>query len=309
MDYESEEDRMQAYYNNAELIFQGVPIEMGYHDGNVYYSLSVEKVWKGHADAIVDISTWPDSASCGVTLPLNTPSIIFADDTTGTLMTSLCSGTTEPDQRIVTWLNAYEGQTSSSSSSVSSSVSSVRSTSSEEQIPSLLFRDVPENHSNYKAITFVKNEGIVKGYSDGTYKPSQTINRAEFTKIIIGATLSVQESDTCEDRDLFSDVSGEDWFATYICAAKTHAIIDGYPDGTFKPSGSVNFAEAAKIVVEAFNIPVSEEQSTVWWKPYVFALAQMGGLPPSFSDPNQKLTRGDMAEIIYRVMMGIDHDS
>ncbi len=37
------------------------------------------------------------------------------------------------------------------------------------------FRDVPSSHPNYDAILYVQEQGIVEGYSDGTYKPDQTI--------------------------------------------------------------------------------------------------------------------------------------
>jgi len=68
----------------------------------------------------------------------------------------------------------------------------------------------------------------------------------------------------------------------------------------------VNFAEASKIVVEAFGIKTSpEDLIDDWWKPYVYALSRIGGLPSSFTDPNQFVTRGEMAEVIYRVKTGM----
>jgi hypothetical protein len=170
------------------------------------------------------------------------------------------------------------------------------------------FVDVPQGHRNYTSINFIRDEGIAKGYEGNLYKPDERINRAEFTKIIVKANFTTEAIDTCESNDLFSDVTQSDWFADFICIAKKDGVIDGYPNGTFDPSAYVNFAEAAKIVVGAFGIETNpEDYLGAWWKPYVFALAHIGGLPSTFSDPNQELTRGDMAEIIYRVMMGMQY--
>ncbi|MEK7563157.1 MAG: S-layer homology domain-containing protein, partial [Patescibacteria group bacterium] len=48
------------------------------------------------------------------------------------------------------------------------------------------FSDVSSTHPNAEAIAYVKAEGIVSGYPDGTYRPNQTINRAEFVKFVTG---------------------------------------------------------------------------------------------------------------------------
>lgn len=340
MYYEDENERFSAFYNNADLVMQGVPIEMGFEKNNIHYAVSAERVWKGRADALVDIATATDSAACGISMELDEPVIIFAYESEGTYHTGLCSGTAPADNGLVAWLNDYDGTPilpkeptteeppdcspyicengdefprCEGDTVINYLVEPCMFSNAEEEgeeIPEEVgFTDVPETHGNYKAISFVQDEGIVSGYEDGTYKPEQRINRAEFTKIIISATFSGEEIDICEEEHSFTDVSQSDWFADFVCTAKSHEIIGGYPDGTFRPSQFVNFAEAAKIVVGAFDIETDpEDHLSIWWRPYVFALARIGGLPTTFSDPNQQLTRGDMAEIIYRVMMGMGSD-
>lgn len=46
------------------------------------------------------------------------------------------------------------------------------------------FKDVPSSHWAYKAITEVAQKGLVNGYSDGTYKPSAQVTRAEFATFL-----------------------------------------------------------------------------------------------------------------------------
>lgn len=156
------------------------------------------------------------------------------------------------------------------------------------------FSDVPLSHKHADAINYVESESIVNGYPDGSYKPDQLINRAEFTKIIIAATASEITGSNC-----FPDVSTQ-WFAPFICYAKSQNIIGGYPDGTFKPEQNISFAEAAKIIVFGFryNIPSYEGE---WYKPFVTILGDNKAIPTSINAFDKKITRGEMAEMIYRL--------
>lgn len=146
-------------------------------------------------------------------------------------------------------------------------------------------------HAYEEAIQFVQDEGIVQGYADGTFRPDAPINRAEFVKIIVEAALSDEDGSDC-----FPDVRSE-WFAPFVCTAKEKGLIGGYPDGTFKPDRNVIFAEAAKIIVNALRLPTVPE--AVWYKPFMDALREHDAIPPSIGTPDQKLSRGEMAAILF----------
>lgn len=164
------------------------------------------------------------------------------------------------------------------------------------------FSDVPASHQNYEAINYVQAENIVKGYEDGTYKPDQKINRAEFTKIIVEAIVGqepLEHAGAC-----FPDVVSGMWFYPYVCYAERIGFIGGYPDGTFKPAENINFVEAAKIIAIAYEYG-SEAGSDVWYRPYVEALGTRMAIPTSIQTFEHELTRGDMAEIIYRLKANI----
>jgi hypothetical protein len=341
MYYENEDERQAAYYNNADLVLQGIPMEEGAEKSGLrHYSISVQRVWKGRADDIIDVATALDSAGCGIRFEIDEPVIIFAYQSNKQYHTGLCSGTEQSNDLLVQWLNTFDGtviptlkeppedprqncdpyeckdgDTFPRCSGKSAIVykmhpCEISDKEFDERQNAVQgdFVDVPKGHRNYTSISFIKREGIAMGYDGGLYKPDDRINRAEFTKIIIKANYDATAIDSCEAIDLFSDVSQNDWFANFICIAKKDGVIDGYPSGAFLPQDFVNFAEAAKIVVGAFGIETNpEDHLGIWWRPYVFALAHIGGLPSTFSDPNQQITRGDMAEIIYRVMIGMEY--
>lgn len=175
-----------------------------------------------------------------------------------------------------------------------------------------VFSDVSANHENYDAIKYVRNMSIVDGYSDGTYKPDQNINRAEFVKILVEAADSKgvfeysNYDDQCNGTAPFGDVPLDEWYTKYLCYAKIHGIISGYNDGTFKPANPINFVEASKVILETLDyevaVPIEGDQ---WYEPYVSAMEELTTIPDTIQDVGQLLTRGEMAELIYRVLLGL----
>lgn len=175
------------------------------------------------------------------------------------------------------------------------------------------FTDVSATHANADAIAYVKAEGIVSGYADGTYRPDQTINRAEFTKIITVALYGQAMIDQCGSFYPFSDVPRDAWYVKHVCRARDGWLLSGYPDNTFRPAQNINFVEAAKILANGYNLIHREEHcngklcpdvDTVdhpWYEQYVRALAAENAIPFSIVGLNQAITRGEMAEIIYRL--------
>jgi len=179
----------------------------------------------------------------------------------------------------------------------------------------------------------VQAQGIVSGYPDGSFHSERTINRAEFTKIIVG-TVFGPDSIHGSGEAVFKDVNGSEWFAPYVETAFNNGIVSGYGwtgkesidfieryrlQTSFLPANPINFAEAAKILVNAMHI---EMQSTdaqgnwwdkpsypgdpnggTWWKNYVNALLRQNALPPNWL-PDSSITRGEMAEMIYRLKTG-----
>jgi hypothetical protein len=168
------------------------------------------------------------------------------------------------------------------------------------------FSDVPLDHPDANGIAYVKEKGIVSGYADGTFRPDQIINRAEFTKIVMLYKFGQQMIDMCGSSMNFTDVSFNDWFGHYICRGKDAGVIDGYPDGTFRPNAPINFSEAAKIIArtDTFNAgdPVlPPDTGGPWYERYVRYLSNNNAIPLTITTLDHSVTRGEMAEMIYRL--------
>lgn len=173
------------------------------------------------------------------------------------------------------------------------------SVSQKPETEKLAFLDVAVTHPHQAAIRYVKDQSIVKGYDDGKFKPDNTITRAEFIKIVIGASYSQDEISTCSTGVGFSDVSSDQWYVPYLCVAVERGIIKGYDDGTFRPGNPIAFTEAAKIIaiVQKGKLPTDE----VWYRPYVRFLQDESAIPTEIAALASQLSRGQMAELIYRL--------
>ena len=106
------------------------------------------------------------------------------------------------------------------------------------------YSDVNSNNWFNNAVSTLSNMGIIDGYPDGTFRPNAGITRAEFAKIAV-SFFKDYVGETIGDR--FTDISGK-WYTTYINLAAELAIVNGYPDGTFRPDSRITRAEAMQIV-------------------------------------------------------------
>jgi len=168
------------------------------------------------------------------------------------------------------------------------------------------FPDVPSNHPNATAIGYVQVQDIVSGYPDGTFRPNNTINRAEFTKIVTLYKFGQEMIDKCGSRMQFSDLFFDAWYVKYVCRAKDGHLIDGYSDGTFRPEQFINFAEAAKIIAltDTYNADdprLPTDDGGAWYNRYVRYLSNARAIPLSITSLDQQITRSEMAEMIWRL--------
>lgn len=175
------------------------------------------------------------------------------------------------------------------------------------------FTDVPASHANHDAIEYLRQKDILRGYQDGTFRAEKRITRGEFLKLVMNPVLvDGQRLNDCISKEadapatdskiFYTDVRADDWFAKEVCMAHVTKIVNGYPDGTFKPNHYISFAEAAKITANVFAYSLDRESGDEWWyMPYVERLADLKAIPTTLKTPEQEITRGEMAEIVYRL--------
>ena len=93
------------------------------------------------------------------------------------------------------------------------------------------------------------DQGLIKGYPDGTFKPDQHVTRAEFMTLAnraFGYTTVVPIT--------YTDVQADAWYTNAIAIAKAAGYVSGYPDNTMKPQNPITREEVATIVARIKNL-------------------------------------------------------
>jgi|GEM_PF-3809062 hypothetical protein len=172
------------------------------------------------------------------------------------------------------------------------------------------FSDVSFDNLAGKAAGELYRRTVLGGYADGTFKASKTVNRAEAAKFLLLAKGG--EVAEVKNEKQFPDVLDGQWYTKYVVTAANEGIINGYPDGTFRPGNTVNTAEFLKMLANTFgleengNYEYDDVKSSDWFAQYAGIAAYFKLFPDRTTQlkPGEPLTRGDVAVAIYQYLAG-----
>lgn len=111
-----------------------------------------------------------------------------------------------------------------------------------------------EGHENAEAVARLELLNVLKGYPDGTFKPDNTITRAEFAAVAV--RVSGLENVAMAAKGLptgFSDVPAWHWASGYVGTAAKMGIVNGIGNGLFAPETPVKYEEAITMIVRALG--------------------------------------------------------
>lgn len=156
-----------------------------------------------------------------------------------------------------------------------------------------------------EAVAALTELEIIHGYPDGTFRPDDTITRAELAKLLITA-LELDDDAIRMYASHLADV-GSHWAKGYIGYANKLEIVVGYPDKTFRPQKPVSYDEAITMIVRALGY-TNEDVGDNWPANYVNKGKELGILE-GITGGAEGATRGDVALMLYRAMdLSIDGD-
>jgi hypothetical protein len=125
------------------------------------------------------------------------------------------------------------------------------------------------------AVTELSALGVLGGYPDGTFKPDNTITRAEFAKVVAYAAGFASAAEFLGGQSTnFNDVKASHWASGYIAVATSKGFLKGYPDGTFKPENKVTYAEAVTVLLRVLGY--NDSLTGTWPSDYIIQANTLG---------------------------------
>ncbi|MGG0111382.1 S-layer homology domain-containing protein, partial [Bacillus tropicus] len=112
------------------------------------------------------------------------------------------------------------------------------------------FPDVPAGSWSAEYIDYLVAKKAIEGKPDGTFAPTEAIDRASAAKIM-AITLGLEVKDGA--KPTFKDAQ-DSWAAKYIAAVEKAGVIQGDGTGNFNPNNQINRASMASMIVKAYKL-------------------------------------------------------
>ena len=104
------------------------------------------------------------------------------------------------------------------------------------------------NENSLKELSKLK---IIDGYTDGKLHPEKKLTRAQFAKILSNAFTNQPVTELYYN---FSDVAQTHWAQNHIQFAANAGLLNGFPDGTFRPDDNITYEQAVTVLCRALNL-------------------------------------------------------
>lgn len=165
------------------------------------------------------------------------------------------------------------------------------------------FTDVPADYYYKTAIDSLVANGVINGYTEedgtSTFRPENTITRAEFAKLVAAAT--AKGVALTETTAQFPDVPADHWANTYIAYAVKAGIVNGYEDGTFRPSNPVTYGEAIKMLVCVKGYASVYTATNPWYDGWIQIANKISLTKNAMALGANPAPRGLVAQLVYNL--------
>ncbi|MFH7242733.1 MAG: S-layer homology domain-containing protein [Spirulina sp.] len=165
-------------------------------------------------------------------------------------------------------------------------------------------------------IEALADRNLAKGFADGTYRPNDTITRAQFAALVAscyGSRPLIRSSST------FLDVPSSFWAYRAIDVAQRRGFVTGYPDGTYRPSQPMTRVQAMVAVANGLGLPdapastlgrYADRAQIPSYAMTPLSAATQAGLIINYPDadqlrPQEPMTRAEVSVLIYQGLVAL----
>ena len=158
---------------------------------------------------------------------------------------------------------------------------------------------------------------VMDDFVGTSFRPNDLVNRAQITKMALLINGIKIPAEVPAAEIVYSDVPKDNSeMSRIIYAATAVGIIEGYPDGNFRPYQRVNRAEALKILLKSAQIrhvesawqipnPFTDVSSGAWYSKYIL-FSYKNNLVNGYHDesfqPARKVSRSELVKMLVKVM-------
>lgn len=161
------------------------------------------------------------------------------------------------------------------------------------------YTDVAEGTKVAEAVSILSNLGIFTGFEDGTFKPNDTVTRAQMAAIICRTLGYEDQAVASTGTTNFNDVPASHWASGYINVAESLQIVNGYGNGAFGPEDQVTYEQAIKMIVVALGYELDAQAKGGWSTGYLAVAAREGITKNSNGVVGAPAARGTIAVLVY----------
>jgi hypothetical protein len=161
-----------------------------------------------------------------------------------------------------------------------------------------------------ESLNYEDHFAYVIGYPDKNVHPEATITRAEVATIFFRLLQDNVREANFTRTNSFSDMNADQWFNNAVSTMASMGIVNGYPDGTFKPNENITRAEFAAIAARfdenANSTNANLSDISGHWAAVEIAKAAANGWVNGYPDgtfkPDQEITRAEAMALVNRVL-------
>ncbi len=153
------------------------------------------------------------------------------------------------------------------------------------------------------AVDFVSEKGIISGFPDGSFKPADTLTRAQAAKILCVALEGADKANALTKTDTgFEDVPASHWAAKFVAYCVEKNIVAGVGNGKFDPDGQLTGVAFAKMLLVAYGKAKAEDLVGSTWAATTQKAVRAAGMEEGASVANQPSSRENACALVYNFM-------
>ncbi len=172
------------------------------------------------------------------------------------------------------------------------------------------FGDITSEHWAYGYVDELTTSGVINGYPDGTFRPEETISKAEFIKLVVMASLP-------EEVDIADAPSAMDnWAGQVVAVAQIYQLIEPGSITEENMNEPITRMEMALIISKAdiflrgnsldqsksvtFNDYDDMNREEITYLTHAVSKGLISGYPDNTFKPSKNMSRAEAATMIYR---------